>query len=520
VDVVHADRRRTGTEGVPCRGTRRETPLLYAPGAQEAPTTPTSLRGARRFVRRRPRPGPEVRLPGAVITEGRASEKTLVREGTYRRALLGADVLVSALVPLAVSLAAGLGAQPILLLAVPVTVLVNKVMGLYDRDDLVLHKSTLDEVPALFQVATLFALLVWLLDAQFAAAAFQPAQVVLLWGGMVASAGLARAAARRFARSMAAVERCLMIGTPDAVAAFRRKLGSSSVKAELVASMELTPGYAHPELDEYAGLVRRYDVHRVVVAPLTLDASETLEIVRLAKRMGLRVSVIPRLFDVVGSSVVFDELDGLTILGIRRFGLARSSRMFKRAFDVAGAALALVALAPLMAILALAIRMDTAGPILFRQERVGRDGRRFRIFKFRSMVDDAERLKPGLIHLNETRGLFKIAADPRVTRVGRWMRRSCVDELPQLFNVLRGEMSLVGPRPLIVDEDVQIIGPGRSRLMLTPGITGPWQVLKAGRIPMDEMVAIDDLYVANWTLWNDLKILLRTFRVVMARGNV
>jgi len=361
---------------------------------------------------------------------------------------------------------------------------------------------------------------VWLLNAQFGAGVLPPAAVLLLWSGMLAATGLARATARRIARDVAAVERCLMIGAPEAVAAFARKLEASTANAEVVASMELTPGYAHPDLDEVAGLVRRHDVHRVVVAPLAMDAGETLAIVRLAKRMGLRVSVIPRLFDVVGSSVVFDELDGLTVLGVRRFGLARSSRLIKRAFDVVGAALALAVLSPLMGALALAIRLDTTGPVLFRQERVGRDGRRFRIVKFRSMVDDAERLKPGLVHLNETRGLFKIAADPRVTRVGRWMRRSCLDELPQLFNVLRGEMSLVGPRPLVADEDVQIIGLGRSRLMLTPGITGPWQILKAGRIPMDEMVAIDDLYVANWSLWNDLKILVRTLRVVMARGNV
>jgi exopolysaccharide biosynthesis polyprenyl glycosylphosphotransferase len=499
---------------------------LYAPGAQDAPTTPTRLRDARRrearrLVRRRPRPLVGPKLPGAVeITEGTASDKTLVREGVYRRSLVAADALVSALVPLVVSLAAGLGPQPILLLAVPAMVLANKVTGLYDRDDLVLRKSTLDEVPTLFQISTLFALLVSLLNAQFSPTVFQPAAVVLLWAGIFVSAGLARVAARRFARGLATVERCLMIGTPEGVATFGRKLATSSAKAEIVARIELVPGHSHVQLDECAGLVRQHDVHRVVVAPATMDASETLDVVRLAKRMGLRVSVIPRLFDVVGSSVVFDELDGVTILGIRRFGLTRSSRLIKRGFDVAGAALAMAVLSPLMAIIALAIRLDSGGPVLFRQERVGRNGRCFRIFKFRSMVADAELLKPGLVHLNESHGLFKIAVDPRVTRVGRWMRRMCLDELPQLFNVLRGEMSLVGPRPLVVDEDVQILGHGRNRLLLTPGITGPWQILKAGRVPMDEMVAIDDLYVANWTLWNDLKILMRTLRVVLARANV
>jgi lipopolysaccharide/colanic/teichoic acid biosynthesis glycosyltransferase len=157
---------------------------------------------------------------------------------------------------------------------------------------------------------------------------------------------------------------------------------------------------------------------------------------------------------------------------------------------------------------------------LFRQTRVGRDGRHFSILKFRSMVADAEDMKHRLHHLNEAGvGLFKIAADPRVTRVGKFLRASSLDELPQLFNVIRGEMSLVGPRPLVLDEDAQVVGLDRSRLHLTPGMTGPWQVLGT-RVPMQEMVGIDYLYVANWSLWLDLKILLRTIRKVVRRTNL
>jgi lipopolysaccharide/colanic/teichoic acid biosynthesis glycosyltransferase len=179
-----------------------------------------------------------------------------------------------------------------------------------------------------------------------------------------------------------------------------------------------------------------------------------------------------------------------------------------------------VAISPLMAAIALLIRLDSPGPIFFRQVRVGRDGKHFRIFKFLSMVADAEHHKDRLRGLNEAgEGMFKIADDPRVTRVGRFLRDSSLDELPQLFNVLRGEMSLVGPRPLVVDEDAQVVGLDRSRLRLYPGMTGPWQVL-GSRVPMQEMVGIDYLYVANWTLWGDLKVLLRTARHVVRRGNV
>jgi lipopolysaccharide/colanic/teichoic acid biosynthesis glycosyltransferase len=157
------------------------------------------------------------------------------------------------------------------------------------------------------------------------------------------------------------------------------------------------------------------------------------------------------------------------------------------------------------------IRLEGPGPVLFRQTRVGRDGVRFSMLKFRSMVVEAEAMKPELAaetgpHTGE---LFKIAEDPRITRVGAWLRRSAVDELPQLFNVLRGNMSLVGPRPLVVDEDALVQGWHRRRLHLTPGMTGPWQVLGSSA-PLAEMVNMDYLYIANWSLFADVKIMLRT----------
>jgi exopolysaccharide biosynthesis polyprenyl glycosylphosphotransferase len=267
-------------------------------------------------------------------------------------------------------------------------------------------------------------------------------------------------------------------------------------------------------------LAREHDVHRVIVAPLESDAADTLELIRLVKATGLRVSVLPRMLEVVGSSIEFDHLEGVTMLGVRSFGLTRSSRVIKRAFDLVGSSLLIVLLSPLLAVVAVAIKLDTRGPVLFRQTRVGRDGRPFRIYKFRSMVDDAEARKHELRHLNETDGLFKIAEDPRVTRVGRLLRSSSLDELPQLFNVWHGEMSLVGPRPLVVDEDALVNGLDRLRLHLTPGMTGDWQILGNTRVPLQEMVGIDYLYVANWTLWSDVKILLRTIPYVLARSGM
>jgi lipopolysaccharide/colanic/teichoic acid biosynthesis glycosyltransferase len=195
---------------------------------------------------------------------------------------------------------------------------------------------------------------------------------------------------------------------------------------------------------------------------------------------------------------------------------SRSARLLKRTFDLLGATLMIILCAPLLALVAVAIRLEGAGPVFFMQTRVGRHGRPFRIVKFRTMVVGADALKESLRDLNEATGLFKIAADPRVTRVGAVVRKTCIDELPQLFNVLRGEMSLVGPRPLIPEEDRQIVGWHRTRLQMPPGMTGHWQVLGAARVPLQEMVAIDCRYIANWTVWSDIKTLARTVRCVLA----
>jgi lipopolysaccharide/colanic/teichoic acid biosynthesis glycosyltransferase len=201
----------------------------------------------------------------------------------------------------------------------------------------------------------------------------------------------------------------------------------------------------------------------------------------------------------------------VTVLGVRRAGLGRSSRAVKRAMDVTGAAFGLLVLAPFGALVAVAITLDTTGPVFFRQSRVGRDGRTFQMIKFRSMIDGAEAQRAALQALNETDGIFKLSKDPRLTRVGRLLRRTSIDELPQLINVLRGDMSLVGPRPLVLDEDRLVEGRHRERLALAPGMTGPWQVLGPTRPPLSEMVKTDYLYAANWSLWSDVKILLRTF---------
>jgi lipopolysaccharide/colanic/teichoic acid biosynthesis glycosyltransferase len=194
------------------------------------------------------------------------------------------------------------------------------------------------------------------------------------------------------------------------------------------------------------------------------------------------------------------------------------ARVAKRTFDLVGAVLMMALFSPLLLMIALLIKADSPGPILFRQWRIGKDGKPFLMLKFRTMVDGADAHKPALLHLNEAAdGLFKIGTDPRVTRVGRWMRSTCLDELPQLLHVITGKMSLVGPRPLVPEEDVRITGRGRERLSMRPGMTGVWQVGGASAVPIDEMVVLDRGYVENWSPWLDVKLLGETAALVILR---
>jgi exopolysaccharide biosynthesis polyprenyl glycosylphosphotransferase len=242
-----------------------------------------------------------------------------------------------------------------------------------------------------------------------------------------------------------------------------------------------------------------------------------MEVLRRCRELRVKVSVLPQLFDVMGPSVEIDDIEGVTMLGIAPPVFPRSSRFLKRTMDVVGALAALVAVAPLLAVIAIAIRLDSPGPVLFRQQRIGRRGKPFALVKFRTMVADAEERRAALLAESSDPHWLHLEHDPRITRLGRLLRLSSLDEVPQLWNVLRGEMSLVGPRPILESEDRQLDGWRRSRVDLTPGLTGLWQVLGRTRIPFEEMVKLDYLYVTNWSLWTDVRLILRTVPAVLHR---
>jgi exopolysaccharide biosynthesis polyprenyl glycosylphosphotransferase len=468
---------------------------------------------------------PEQALDSAVTESAVTPMLPPRRDAVFRRMLAIGD-LAAALGGVAVlGGVSGYAAGPASFALSPLIVLIAKMTGRYDHDEVVLRKSTLDEVPALLTLAAWYSL-AWSAVAYAAGAHLRlnGGGVVILWVATSMLLVVARATARSTAQRSAPRERVLIVGRSIARAQLAQSLGSDpDARIDVVGFLPLEDERRVPSdwgprsrrkreltFEDLGSIVHELDVQRVFLIPTTADPETMLDAVSQTTALGVKVSIVPRLFEVVGSAVEFDTVGGVTVLGVRRPGLTRSSRAVKRAMDVVGSAVGLIALAPFGLLVAIAIKLDSRGPVFFRQLRVGRDGRTFNMIKFRSMIDGADAQRAALHRFNETDGLFKLSVDPRVTRVGQLLRRTSIDELPQLLNVLAGNMSLVGPRPLVVDEDRLVEGRHRDRLQLAPGMTGPWQVLGPKRPPLSEMVKTDYLYAANWSLWTDLKILLRT----------
>ena len=272
-------------------------------------------------------------------------------------------------------------------------------------------------------------------------------------------------------------------------------------------------------LDQLDDVLDECEVDRVMIAFSRASHQQLLSCIRSCRDRRIAVDVVPRLFELLDGARSLNQIGGLPLVSIGAPPLNRASRIAKRGLDIALAGLALLVLSPLLLVIAIAIKLDSRGPVFFRQVRAGRGGSRFRLVKFRSMYEDAEERKRDYQRSNEADDgvMFKIKQDPRITRVGGLLRRTSLDELPQLINVVRGEMSLVGPRPLILEEASHANQAWHARrLDLRPGITGLWQVSGRSDLPFQEMIRFDYQYVAGWSLARDIEILLATVPVVLA----
>ena len=273
-------------------------------------------------------------------------------------------------------------------------------------------------------------------------------------------------------------------------------------------------------LDELQRVIAEHAVDEVIIALPSAEHERVLRIVGLCEECGVGFSLVPDTFDLTLGTLEVDHIAGIPLIGLREHALHGFNRFIKRSIDVVVSAMALLVMAVPMALVALAVKLDSRGPVFLPQERVGLNGHVFRVYKVRSMHVGAEQMLKDLETNNEAGGvIFKMKNDPRRTRVGRIIRKLSLDEVPQLRNVLMGDMSLVGPRPPFPAEVALYEDWHKRRLEVVPGLTGLWQVSGRSDLPFDEMVMLDLYYIENWSLGLDLKIILRTIpAVVTMRG--
>ena len=418
------------------------------------------------------------------------------------------------------------------LVTVPLTVALFSVQRLYERDRSQISISTLDEVRDILTSLGLVGFAVFSLALGFHAPWVLPPHslsVVFFWIAGIVLIPAGRAALRQRVIPFATdPQRTLVIGAGRVGQAIVRKIRKNpQYNVEVIGFLDDDPAALDPDVadvpiigaeSELVETILKNGVTRIVLAFSRSTHEDVLQVVRNAGLRDVHISIVPRYFEIIAANVGIVDVEGISVLELPVAGLSRLARTTKRAFDLALTVPTLILISPLLLLIAVAIKIDSRGPVLFKQARMGREDEAFEILKFRTMVLGAEQMRDGLLDDNESDGpLFKIRDDPRVTRVGRMLRRFSIDELPQLFNVVRGKMSLVGPRPFVIYEDDKIDGWARRRLDLTPGITGLWQVLGRNDIEYDEMVKLDYLYVTNWSLWWDIKLLLRTVPIVVGR---
>ncbi len=326
------------------------------------------------------------------------------------------------------------------------------------------------------------------------------------------------------------IRRILLVGAGEISRTIMRTLlAEPSLGYEVLGFLDDNPQKGQRNLGPFPGLGPIDNLSQVLVENQVDEVIITLpwqyhrrimSILTQCNRLRVKARVVPDVLQLSLDKVDIEMLNGIPLISVKPVGITGAQYAMKRGMDLVLGAIVLLLALPIMGILALAIKFDSPGPVFFIQTRVGRNGQLFKAYKFRSMIPEADQLKPQLKALNEADGpIFKIKNDPRLTRVGRFLRRTSLDELPQIFNVLKGEMSLVGPRPALPEEVERYEPWHRKRLEALPGMTGLWQVSGRSNLSFDEMVMLDIYYVENWSPWLDISILLRTIpKVIIGEG--
>lgn len=492
------------------------------------------------------------------ILERRRSGASLRRRGWFvRRALLAADMvglcLAFALAQWlyaaqisnagALSQAGELGAFAV---SLPAWVIAAKLYGLYDKDDERTDHSTADDFIGIFHLVTVCTFFLYLASRE--TRWFNPefGKLVLFWLLAVATTVGFRAIARAHCRrQLYYLQNTLIIGAGEVGQSLAQKLlNHPEYGLNLVGFVDANPRDRAQtlehlallgDLDDALSLVDLLDVERAIVAFTNDDHERLTSLVGALRERDVQVDIVPRLFEGLGPSVGIHPIEGIPLISVPPVRLSRSSLLVKRLLDIIVSASALVCLAPVFLVVAAAIKLDSPGPALYRHRRVGRRGAPVQLLKFRTMYrdmcrgseyggDSAELFFEELLAdpriRNEFDATFKLRNDLRVTSVGRFLRKSSIDELPQLWNVLRGEISLVGPRALTDEELERYYGTTASTLLsIRPGVTGYWQVNGRSGLDYEDRVRLDLSYIGGWSLGLDLKILARTLRIVLRPNN-
>ncbi len=465
-----------------------------------------------------------------------------------RRLLLWADVLGYVIAVAATELLYGskgapdavpLGAElGLFFLGLPAFLLGAKLFGLYDRDEERADHSTSDDLLRVFLLFTVGVFLMTRLPALAGSADPDLAKFTGFWAlGIVLVTG-AREAARAVGRRQADyLQNTIIVGAGDVGQLMARKvLHHPEYGLNLLGFVDTRPRERRSflehlpvrgDVEELPRLVQAHDVDRVIFAFTEDSHSELLPLIRQLREAGVQVDLVPRLFEVIGPKVDIHTVEGVSLIGLPPMRPSRSSRAIKRSVDLVGASLMLVALAPVFAIVALLIKLDSKGPVFFRQPRLGEGMREFEVLKFRTMGaqtsdDDHRRYIATIAHSEAApadSGLFKLSREDAVTRVGRWLRQTSLDELPQLLNIARGDMSLVGPRPCLSYE-LDYFAPHHFERFLVPaGLTGLWQVSARAHSTFVEALDMDVLYAQSFSLGLDLRLLIRTpFQLFRRQG--
>jgi exopolysaccharide biosynthesis polyprenyl glycosylphosphotransferase len=451
---------------------------------------------------------------GSLLAEQVAARYGYDPEPLLRRMLALADVFAIATAAVFVGLwGSGSGGALLLVLSAPIWIVTAKLAGLYDRDHRTLRHLTVDELPWLLVWTLSSTALLTLLLAPFPALSPSADDQLLVWGTVLTVGFLLRAGARSVWRRITPPQRVLIVGEGPLADAVVRKL-------ELFPDIHATVQGRIPscvQLDALLGEAVE-NVDRVVIACSELSETLLERLLPVCRANRVRLTIVPPTRGMFGTATHLTHVADLPLLDYNTWDISRTTVALKRAFDIVVGVCLLILTSPLFVLAGLATLVDSGVPILFRQIRGGERARPFQMLKFRTMVRDAEAVLPELVPFDELADpMFKLRADPRVTRAGRVLRRFSIDELPQLMNVLRGEMSIVGPRPEQLDLVERYAPEHQFRLAVKPGLTGPMQVYGRGELTFEERLAVEREYVENLSFARDLRIVLMTLPAVLGK---